>query len=141
MVRPVSLTIVNNAHYIRWFETARMRWIERVTSTMRPELRDNLALGRGVGIILASTYCRYRRPVTYPDTVVIGSAPYPLRRRDRFVIKEVAYSVNQRAMVAEADFDCVGYDYDKLCKATLPDDLVAAMEMWQYTGAGSDKKR
>lgn len=117
-----------------------MRWIERITGTMRPELRDNLAKGQGVGVILAATWCRYRRPVTYPDTVVIGTAPYPVRRTDRALIKGVAYSVAQRALVAEAEFDCVAYDYDKLCKSRFPEDLVDAMKVWEYTGKDSDKK-
>ena len=82
-----------------------MRWIERVTSTLSREIRDNLALGRGVGVILASTYCRYRRPVTYPDTIVIGQAPLPMHRRDRAIIRSTAYSVAQRNVVAEGDFD------------------------------------
>ena len=111
-----------------------MRWIERVTSTLNREIRDNLALGRGVGVILASTYCRYRRPVTYPDMIIIGQAPLPMHRRDRAIIRSTAYSAAQRNVVAEADFDCVAYDYDRLCKATFPEELKQAMEAWVYKG-------
>ena len=125
---------VNNAHYIRWFESARMRWIERMSRTLSPEIASNLVRGRGVGIILASTYCRYRRPVTYPDTVVIGQAALPMKFADRVTVRSQAYSVAQSAIVAEADFECVAYDYDRLCKASLPPEVADALRAWTYTG-------
>lgn len=111
-----------------------MQWIERLTQSLSPELRDNMKLGRGVGIILATTYCRYRRPVTYPDTVMIGQAALPLQRQDRVTVRSKAYSVAQRAVVAEADFECVAYDYDNLCKAALPSEMIDALQAWVYQG-------
>ena len=55
---------VNNVHYLRWFESARVRWMVRMASTLDPVQRDNLVLGQGIGVIVAATMCRYRRPVT-----------------------------------------------------------------------------
>src|SRR2546421_4849539 len=55
---------VNNVVYFRYFENARLEyfrrlgWFEYEQST-------------GVGPILASTDARFRRPLTYPDTVSI----------------------------------------------------------------------
>ena len=40
----------------------------------------------------------------------------------------------QSAIVAEADFECVAYDYDRLCKASLPPEVADALGAWTYTG-------
>ena len=53
---------VNNVVYLRWFESARIAWFERVGISDR---RDG-----GIGPILASTHCQYLRPLAYPDTIL-----------------------------------------------------------------------
>lgn len=126
---------VNNVHYIRWLESARMHWVKLLASSLPPQMYDDLRLGRNVGVILATNFCRYRRPLLYPDTVLIGqSVKWPLERDDRFTVKSAIYSVNQRAVVAEAENDTVTYDYNQLRKAPIPPELRAALEAWQYRG-------
>jgi acyl-CoA thioester hydrolase len=56
---------VNNTVYLRWMESARIAYFERL------ELANRM-LGEGIGPILARTEIDYRRPVTYPDTVTIA---------------------------------------------------------------------
>jgi acyl-CoA thioester hydrolase len=56
---------VNNTIYLRWCETARVQYLMRIGLWMiSPE---------GIGPILASFSCDYRRPLTYPDTVHVGA--------------------------------------------------------------------
>src|SRR5688500_16571606 len=57
---------VNNAVYFRYFESARIACFERLG------LATTLA-GSDVGPILASTHCRFRMPLRYPDTVAVGT--------------------------------------------------------------------
>jgi YbgC/YbaW family acyl-CoA thioester hydrolase len=57
---------VNNVVYVRWLETARMVYFERIGLVDR--VRDE-----GVGPILARTAIDYRRPVKYPDTVHVSA--------------------------------------------------------------------
>ncbi|WFD18075.1 hypothetical protein MCAP1_000287 [Malassezia caprae] len=132
---------VNNVHYLRWFESARMRWIQRMSRTLDPVHRDNLVQGRGIGVIVAASMCRYRRPVTYPDTVLISVGTLPMQRRDRCILRQRAYSVAQQTVVAEADFDVVAYDYENLRKADFPPEMQAAMEAWVYHGPDAHKSR
>ena len=125
---------VNNVHYLRWFESARVRWMVRMASTLDPVQRDNLVLGQGIGVIVAATMCRYRRPVTFPDTVLIGQAVLPITMPDRFTLKYAAYSVAQREVVALSEQLTVTYDYTHHRKANIPEELRQALEAWQYTG-------
>ena len=60
-----ALNHVNNAVYFRYFETARLDFFKHV------ELMEEMAITK-VGPVLGDTYCKYFRPVTYPDTLMIG---------------------------------------------------------------------
>ena len=57
---------VNNVSYIRYFESARIAYMEAMG--MEANIKTS-----PVGPILGDIYCRYRRPVTYPDTLHIGT--------------------------------------------------------------------
>ena len=57
---------VNNIVYFRYFESARMECFLRIGLV-------DLLERTGVGPILASTSCRFRFPLTYPDAVAIGT--------------------------------------------------------------------
>src|SRR4029078_12793433 len=56
---------VNNTVYFRWFESARIKYLERI------DLSEQTA--GTLGPILAAVSCNYRRQVKYPDHVVIGA--------------------------------------------------------------------
>lgn len=56
---------VNNVHFVRFFESSRMRFVEHVADRLGDEKRKaDLIQGRGVSIILAGIDVKYRRPVT-----------------------------------------------------------------------------
>src|SRR5262245_20383692 len=57
---------VNNIVYFRYVESARMAYFERIGFLEHQRVT-------GVGPILAWTNCRFRRPLTYPDTVRVGT--------------------------------------------------------------------
>ncbi len=57
---------VNNTASIRWFESSRIRLLER------PDL-SGLLKAQSVAPILAAVSCSYRRQLRYPDTVHVGS--------------------------------------------------------------------
>jgi acyl-CoA thioester hydrolase len=63
-----ALRHVNNARYFTWFEAARIAYFDRIRGAF-----GGAGAGLGeVGPILATTTCDYRRPVTYPATVLVG---------------------------------------------------------------------
>ena len=57
---------VNNTVYFRYFENARLEYFRRLRWF---EYEDET----GIGPILAATQARFRRPLTYPDTISIGA--------------------------------------------------------------------
>jgi len=114
---------VNNIIYFRYFESARIAYFEHVG--LLGHMKEH-----GVGPILASTDCRFRRPLTYPDHVSIGVRAFDLKE-DRFT---TAYTVVSHALDDVAAFGegmIVTYDYRKLEKAAIPDVMRTAIEAFE----------
>lgn len=108
---------VNNIVYFRYFETARMAYFERLET---PEF-----LGRDpVGPILASTSCRFKAPLRYPDTLTVG-ARIARVDEDRFVMFYAVFSHTLGKIAAEGEGTIVCYDYRENRKAALPERLKA----------------
>lgn len=103
---------VNNTVYFRYFESARIAYLEQL------QVPDFMS-GRGVGPILHSINCRFRLPVTYPDTVVVGVRVTQIGV-DRFVMEHILVSEQRQKIAAQGEALTVTYDYDHLCKAPLP---------------------
>src|SRR4029077_16692849 len=94
---------VNNVVYFRYFENARLEYIRRL---------DWFALeeATGIGPILAATQARFRRPLSYPDTITIGARLLNLET-DRFVLEHKIASKTQSEIVTEGQGTIVTYDY------------------------------
>jgi len=58
---------VNNAIYFKYFETARIAYFEKL-GVMGFNTEDKVAP------ILAETNCRYKLPLNYPDTIIVGAS-------------------------------------------------------------------
>jgi acyl-CoA thioester hydrolase len=98
-----SFQHVNNAVFFRWFETARIVYLENT------QLYEQLK-ATGLGPILAAINCNYRRQLRYPDTVLVGARVTRLGRSSMTMV-HAAYSVNQAAIAAEGDSTIVCFDY------------------------------
>lgn len=103
---------VNNTVFFRWFETARIAYLEAIGFTAG-------GAGGGVGPILASAACRFRRPVTYPDTVVVGVRAEAVGE-DRFTHRYRVVRAGTDEVVAEGEGVVVSYDYTAGRKAPIP---------------------
>jgi acyl-CoA thioester hydrolase len=115
-----ALGHVNNTVYIRWME------IGRVTYLNRAGLLEMLA-GDGIGPILASIECRFKAPVVYPDSVVIGTRIVEMGE-DRMIFDHRIVSRSLGRVVAEGRGLMVTYDYTHKRKAPLPESLRRAVE-------------
>jgi acyl-CoA thioester hydrolase len=104
---------VNNTVFFRFFETARMAFLDRCGFLTTYE-RDR------VGAILHSTECRFRRPLFHPDEVLVGARAVDVGD-DRFTMGYRVVSLAQRATVAEGTAVVVAYDYAAGRKTRLPD--------------------
>ena len=88
---------------------------------------QDMLKARGVSLILKSIFIDYKRPVVYPDTLLVAHKPHtgpPLPRATdkkplpptHFYLKGVIWSCSQGKIVTECDSVIVWYDYDKLKK-------------------------
>jgi acyl-CoA thioester hydrolase len=114
---------VNNSVYFRYFESARIAYFERL------EFME-LMQATGVGPILASTQCRFRIPLTYPDTVRVGTKIADIAE-DRFVMRYVVVSQRLQKLAAEGEGVIVSFNYRENQKAPLPEIIrqrIAAVE-------------
>lgn len=111
---------VNNVMYLRWCETARMAYFERigVIEQMNTE---------GKGPILARASVDYLRPVTYPD-VIRCSASINRFGNTSFEMAYRMLSAAQNAMVAEGESVVVMFDYRKGAKIPVGADLRTRIE-------------
>jgi acyl-CoA thioester hydrolase len=110
---------VNNTVYFRWFESARIAYLHRIG------FRGGKPHG-GVGPILASTHCRFRRPVQYPDTMRVGTRAVELAD-DRFTMEYRAVSQSLDDVAAVGGGVVVAYDYPAARKAVIPPDVRQAI--------------
>jgi acyl-CoA thioester hydrolase len=106
---------VNNTVYLRYFESGRIAYFEKI---------DYMGLlgTSGLGPILASTQCRFRIPLTYPDTVDIGTRVADIGE-DRFLMQYVVVSRNHGKIAAEGDGLIVSFNYRENKKAPLPEEV------------------
>ncbi len=104
---------VNNTVFFRYFETARLAYFEQIRFGETANPAD-------VGPILASTSCRFRRPLTYPDTIHVGARVSELSH-DRFTMEYRIYSEAHDEIAAKGEGVIVAYDYSAQQKALLPE--------------------
>ena len=115
-----ALRHVNNIVYFRYFESARMAYFTKL------DIWDYMN-ETGIGPILASTACKFRLPLTYPDTVSVATRVSELKA-DRFVMSYVVVSHRHARAAAEGEGLIVSYDYRALRKAPLPDEIKRRIE-------------
>jgi acyl-CoA thioester hydrolase len=116
---------VNNIVYFRYIESARMAYFERIG--FLDQMRGN-----GIGPILAWTSCRFRRPLTYPDKVAVGTRVAKIEA-DRFTMDTLIVSQATGAVAAESEGIVVSYDYRQQQKAALPREIRENIERLEET--------
>lgn len=104
---------VNNTLYFRYFEIGRIAYFEALKV-------EDFMTGTGIGPILASIGCRFRFPVTYPDTLAIGTRISEIGE-DRLVMEHRVVSTRHDRLAAEGDGVSVAFDYEAQCKVSIPE--------------------
>jgi acyl-CoA thioester hydrolase len=108
---------VNNVVYFRYFESARIAYFQRLDLL-------NLMEQTGVGPILASVQCRFKFPLTYPDTVSVGARATTIEE-DRFTIENIVVSHRWQRVAATGSGVLVSYAYQQGQKTSLPPEVEA----------------
>lgn len=131
MSMPVSVTIpvqwgdmdalghVNNARYLRWFESARIAMFHRLgVRTSGPP---------GVGPILATTTCDFLEPVVYPATVEVSVRMSKVGETSITMEYEVRDADAKDRLYARGSSVVVMVEYPAMRKVRVPDDVRAAI--------------
>lgn len=114
---------VNNVVYIRYFEGARIAYFRAIGL---PGWTDTNPSSPHGGPILHSTRARYRIPLTFPDSVVVGTRVTHLQD-DRFTMEIAVWSERHDALAADGEAITVVYDYAHARKGRVDDALRAAI--------------
>lgn len=117
---------VNNTVYFRYFESVRILYAEKLGLH---KYKDET----GIGPILGSTSCKYRLPLTYPDTVSVGTKIVDISE-DRFTMKYVVVSHRHQKIAAEGEGVVVMYDYREGKKTAIPEELHKRMLAMEKRG-------
>ena len=107
---------VNNVSYIRYFESARIAYMEAMK--MEANIKKS-----PVGPILGDIYCRYRRPVVYPDTLHIGTKVSEIQDFG-FIMEYQAYSEKQQTVTTLGHCKIVMIDYRSGDKVAVAGDML-----------------
>lgn len=110
---------VNNVVYFRYFETARITCFAELGLGAIEQSND-------VGPILHSASCRFRIPLTHPDTVTVGARIGEISE-DRFVMLYRAVSHRHGAVAADGESLIVTFSYATNTKAPVSDELRALL--------------
>jgi acyl-CoA thioester hydrolase len=111
---------VNNTVPIRWFESARIAYVDR------QEIVE-LMNASGLGPILAAIGCNYRRQLHYPDTVHVGARVARIGRTS-FVMEHAVWSERLTEIAADGTSTIVMFDYAANRPRRMPDDMRAVIE-------------
>ena len=111
---------VNNAVYLRYFESARIRYFEQTPMF-------DIMKAEGVGPIVHSHRIRYRFPLTYPDRIRTGVRVIGVGE-DRIRVAYRTVSVKHGVIAAEGDTTIVFLNYKAGEKASVPEPVIQAFE-------------
>ena len=114
-----ALQHVNNSVYFKYFETARLDLFNQIN------LLDDLKT-TSVGPVLSETNARFKRPVTFPDSIVVGVKISDINE-DRFVMHYTVFSKAQQAVTTIGWAKVVMFNFKTGKKAKLTPELLSAL--------------
>ncbi|MGL4474825.1 MAG: acyl-CoA thioesterase [Shewanella sp.] len=115
-----ALKHVNNVVYFRYFETARIDFL--LQTGLISLLQDEK-----IGPVISETQARYKRPVTFPDTLTIGTRISDIQS-DRFTMHYAAFSQAQQAITTLGSAQVVMFNFSTGKKALLPNAVLSILE-------------
>jgi acyl-CoA thioester hydrolase len=116
---------VNNVVYFRWFESARIAYLERIGLGEKHE--GKTTSGDNIGPILAAIGCNYRKQIKYPDTVIIGARIIRIGRSS-LTMAHMLWSQAHQAIAADGESTIVVFDYAANHPRRVPDEFRELIE-------------
>ncbi|ODO00325.1 hypothetical protein I350_06958 [Cryptococcus amylolentus CBS 6273] len=128
-----SFQHVNNVQFLRWIESARIRYGESWGPVLGEKAVYDLLHAKGTGFILKDVSIKYRAPITYPDTVMISNRIHSVNpKRASYGHQHIIWSMKDGQVKALADSTVVMYDYDNLKKGVMSDQLRELLQSVEY---------
>ena len=115
---------VNNTTYIRWFESARVEYMIRIGFSHKG-LQDYQS--GSLEPILAAVHCDFRRPLTFPDRVQIGTRISRIGRTS-MTLQHKLMSEEHQEIAAEGARVVVAYAYSQNKPQPVPKSLREKIE-------------
>lgn len=122
-----ALQHVNNVVYFRYFETARIDFFNRLFPL-------NTLYQSGIGPVISENQARYKRPVTFPDTLLVSVNISDLHS-DRFTMHYQVFSKQQQAVTTLGSSVAVMFNFNTGQKAKLPPELHAILNQHEQAFA------
>jgi acyl-CoA thioester hydrolase len=120
---------VNNTRYFRYFEDARIAYFDAAG------IAGVSGMPSGVGPILASTSCRFKAPLTFPDTISVGARVIEIHD-DRFLVEHTVVSEEIERIAAVGTALIVSFDYSTQSKTDVPEAWRKAVEQLEGRSLG-----
>lgn len=111
---------VNHLVYLKWFETARALYADRVGVETTPA-------ATGVGAVLASIHYKFLRPMNFPGEVYSGVRVVRLSLGAIYLESRIV-EASTGVAVAEGGCEAVLWDYATNQPTVIPDSIRAAVE-------------
>lgn len=106
---------VNNTVYLRWYETSRVEY------WYKSGLQD-LMKPRGLGPILASVTCDYKKQIRYPDTIHVA-AKIQKMGVSSVTLEHAVYSESLQGVAATGKSVIVLFNYEKQHPVPIEGDI------------------
>lgn len=116
---------VNNVVHFRWMESARIEYFRQALG----QYMSN----QGMGPILASIKCDFRRQLTYPDTLLVSASITSIGRTS-LKMAHLIYSTAQQAIASEGESVIVMFDYTTQRPTPVPDPIRAKIDALEGRG-------
>jgi acyl-CoA thioester hydrolase len=113
---------VNNIVYFRYFESVRMHYLDRI-GVLRSHQES------GIGVILASTTCDFKKPVTWPQRLTIRTGATGVGNTS--FTMDYLITDEQGEAVATGTSVQVMYDYSTASKIRVTEEVRAAIQRIQ----------
>ena len=117
-----SFRHVNNVNYFRYIETGRILHMHAMLDSLAEsdnKYGEDFLNGRGIGPIISETSIRYKYPVKFPETILIGAAINPTESTEgKFIQRYSIWGIGPKRVVAEGQANILAYDYENNRKAT-----------------------
>ncbi|AAQ59615.1 Acyl-CoA thioesterase FadM [Chromobacterium violaceum] len=109
---------LNNTYYFRYLEQVRIEWLQGMGFGIEPD---------GIGPVLASTSCTYRKQLTYPATLDITIELEKLGRSSLKLRHHFYRRDDPGVVYASAEVLLVWVDYKAEKSVPIPDAIRAAI--------------